>query len=157
MNSATTAILKNFVRFSENVLGIRSDQDPLAARRFLDALIRYNDDASVPESRPFFFVPSEDRKFVLPFERIQSVILTADTLGVADQFRVYPNRKGDDILYFSHAARDVATKLAERLSLVIVNIGANGLSLDNFSCQGLYTITESELEQSMLTAKVLLK
>ena len=157
MDKKVSSILAHFVRFSEALLGIRKDASPQSSRDFLNALIDFNEDDLILESRPFFFILDSDSTFVLSEAVIMKILSQADELELADEFRISPNREGDQILFFSHKARSFASKVAEKYALGIVNIGANGLCLDNFSCTGLYTITEKELKEAMSTAKIIIQ
>lgn len=157
MNSKTVLIIRHFISFAETLLRVSADTDPSGSRSFLNALQQYNEDTSISDSRPFFFVPTTEDKLTVDRHIIMGILEEADKAGIADQFKNNSNRMGEMILFFSHAARPFASQMASLFSLSIVNIGANGLSLDSFSSQGLFTIREKELNEDLAVAKILIQ
>lgn len=157
MNNKTALILREFIRFAERLLGDPLSSDPEASRSFLNALYEYNDDKSIDDNRPFFFVPTGGSTLNVGMDIVTRILGRADENGISDQFKKGYNRQGDLILFFSHAARPFASEMAKLFSLAIVNIGSNGLSLDNFSCQGLFTIRENELSEDLSVARIIIQ
>lgn len=157
LNKKTAVIIQGFIRFGEHLLRDKGQANPYEVLAFLNDLQEYNDDPSISESRPFFFVSTRDGTFALERQVIESILMEADSRGVADQFKNTVNRRGEFVLYFSHMARTFATEMAKLHALSIANVGANGLCLDSFISQGLFTISEEDLINDIGVARILIQ
>lgn len=160
MSQSSRELLLRFVSYAQaSCQGVKDDTSisftSSEGRSFLAALQAFNEDRSVEDNTPFFFMPSSVLEPSVPEQLINKILLRAASRGLEQHFVKLQLAHGP-VLHCSHQAYAFAKEQASANDLRLANLGANGICLKWFSCIGLHGATARRIAMAANEIKTLL-